>query len=366
MVLEKQVEDVLGNLTEKDFKRIKKLSASKIYLWRHCPMAFFQRYIVHEKIPEHIRLTFGKSIHYYLDMFYDKNFKSPDSFANAWSWYWRGNVSAEVINKKKSGTVNVRRYPSFRRVPFDPKNPTEEEGFIEIGDHMTFGHYIDDTSTYLLDGRDKPQRHPKVNIAYGYTSLGKSIMKRFHKRHKDKEPPLYRETRKTLDLFGHEVIVIFDRIDKWPSGEWTITDYKTNKWPPRGLDFHKNVQFTIYSYAARKLFGEELGPKEKAIYHYHLRTGELHETHRGEDDFVYLEKLLEDTSDGINRALRTGNFIPHYGHQCPSCDFAIPCDKYSPHHGGPKIIMPEELHSPRSFETWEELEEAHNPIIEVA
>jgi len=360
-----QVVSVLENLNDKDIKRIKKLSASKISLWWHCPMAFFQRYIAHEWVPEHIRLTFGKSIHYFLDQFYKKNYKSPDSFANSWSWYWRGKISGESVREKKTlERMTVKKYPTFRRSPYDARNPTEEEGFLEIGDHITFGNFAEDGNTFLLDSRENPIKHPKVNILFGYTTLGKSILRRFYERHKGREPPIYREKRKTLDIFGHPTIVIFDRVDKWPDGGWTITDYKTNKWPPGGLDLHRNVQFTLYSYAARKMFGNELGPVENAIYHYHLRNGKLYETHRSEEDFVYLEKLLDRTSSEIDRALKTGDFIPYYGYKCPSCDFSVPCETYSIHHGGPKLIREKRIIVPRSFEYWEDLEEANSADLE--
>lgn len=362
MIDQKKLEDILASLDDGDIKRIKKLSASKITLWRHCPLAFFQRYVAHERVPDDIRLAFGKSIHYFLNQFYEKNYKTPDSFANSWSWYWRRFISGEGIQDKKILEVlTKKKFPTFRQRPKDLDNPTEEEGFLEMGSHISFGHYVEDGRTYLEEN-GVMGRHPKANIMFGYMSLGRSMLRRFFERHKGKEPPFIREKRFDLDLFGHDVIVIFDRVDKWPDGRWTITDYKTNKHPPGEFEFPRNVQFTLYSYAARKLFEKELGGEEKAMYHYHLRDGRIFETHRSQDDFVYLEKLLEDTAEGIDRALKTGNFVPYYSWKCPSCDFVSPCSKYSPHHGGPRILTDNKTFRTLTFEGWEDLVEASNVV----
>jgi len=396
------LEKTLADLTSRDIERIKKLSASKIALWENCPMAFYQRYIVHEKIPEHIRLAFGKSIHHYLnEPFYGKkkveeyfqgelfsrkkreksrlNWKSGTSFANSWSWYFTREVAERNIKEKRLGEkINIRKFPTFTRkefpddpdspyilsIPEDPDNPTKEEGFFEIGDHITFGNFVEDGRTYLGKGNKLKDRHPKVNYLFDYIKNGKIILERCFERHRTREPPVYREERRIIDLFGHETIVIFDRIDKMPNGDWSITDYKTSKAPPSGSDIHRSVQFTIYSLAARKLFQKEFGRKESAIYNYHLRTGQLFKTARSETDFIYLEKLLDSVADGIDGALRTGNFIPHYDHRCSGCDFLIPCEKYSPSYGGPRIIRQDAIKDPVSFDTWEDLEEFHNPLID--
>jgi RecB family exonuclease len=361
----RQLEDVLSNLSDADIKRIKRLSASKVQLWENCHLAFFQRYIAHEKVPENIRLTFGKSIHYFLDQFYKKNYKSPDSFANSWSWYWWRKISGEGVRDKKTlENLEIKEYPTFRNVPMEPYAPTDEEGVMKIGNHISYGNFIDDDLTFIGKGKGKEDVHPKVNISWGYSSLGRSILKRFHERHKGKEPPAHREERKTLDLFGHETIVILDRVDLWPNGDWTITDYKTNKFPPRPNEIHRNVQFTIYSKAAREIYGKEFGSDEAAIFQYHLRTGEFFETHRSERDFIHLEQLLDRVSREIEDALTTGNFAPHYDYRCSSCEFVIPCETYSQGYGGPKIVRGGRLKEPKSFGGWEDLEEKYSPGME--
>jgi len=39
--------------------------------------------------------------------------------------------------------------------PLDPENPSDEEGFMEIGNHINFGHWLEDGATYLKDRRRK-------------------------------------------------------------------------------------------------------------------------------------------------------------------------------------------------------------------
>ena len=57
-----------------------KISSTKITTYKGCSFAYFLKYVAHEKVPTNIRAGFGKEIHYMLELFYDRNFKSAESF----------------------------------------------------------------------------------------------------------------------------------------------------------------------------------------------------------------------------------------------------------------------------------------------
>lgn len=317
------------DLESKTKERILTLSASKLALWDSCPMAFFLRYIQHEKIPENVALTFGKTIHYYANIFYSKNFKSPESFANSWKRYWWAICSGEFLKKKNS--------------------------VYEVTQHTLSNGKTLDLRTDIKFGPDPP------GVFFGYMTLGKNILTRFYKRHKIKAPPEEREKRRIVNLFGHKIIIIFDRIDRI-NGRLYVTDYKTDKKCPDKDSFilHRAQQFTIYSAAAKDIFGVE----DAAILYYHLRSGQVLKTKRSERDFIYLQHMLNNASEGIEKALNSGDFVPRYGYRCNFCDSKVPCERYSISHGGPKIIHSGEIIPAEPFTEWYTPEELNELLIE--
>lgn len=153
------------------------------------------------------------------------------------------------------------------------------------------------------------------------------------------------------------MVVVFDRIDNWDNGKWSITDYKTSKREPQKEEVHRSIQFTIYSFAARKIFEEEFGCPESAIYYYHLRSGRIFKTQRDKKDFEYLRRLVRCVSLEIDHALKTGDFIANYGYHCQWCRFNEACQKYVFKKDGPAKTQPEGLAAPVNFDDWENLEE---------
>ncbi len=252
---------------------IGKLSTTKIGTYKGCSLAYFLQYVKHEKVPENVRLVFGKAIHYMLDRFYDFNYKSPESFSKFWKYYWFSTIAGDFLKGKTKKELEVKE--------FKIKNDFN----IKIGNHVDLGP------------------NP-VGIFFGYMKVGENILERFYVRHKPQPNPIAKEKSfgvkkdEPIDINGHLVRGIFDRIDK--KGNYMyITDYKTDKKSPAEDSFllHRNTQFSLYSYAFRKIFGEE----EKALLYYHLRSGDIFKTHRSEKDYDYLKRLLDEVSNGIEK-----------------------------------------------------------------
>lgn len=308
-------------------------SSSKITTYMGCSMAYFLKYVKHEKVPSHVRFAVGKSIHYMIERFYKYNYKSADSFANFWKFYWFRQCSGEGLKGKAKAETVISPYET-------------KKGIIHLGDHINLGQNV-------------PGADP-VGIFFGYMKLGANILKRFYENHiaekrgeNGRRPPAYNEfgfgNRKAepFEINGHKVRGFIDRIDNTLGG-WFLGDYKTDKGDPMSDSFtlHRHPQFTFYSYAFRKLFGAI----EKAIFYYHLRTGRIFETHRSEKDYDYAKRLLDETAEGVSK----NRFFPFYGFHCNICDLKIACEKWCmEEHGGPSLNLEGRLKPAVTFDDWD-------------
>jgi hypothetical protein len=270
----------------------REMSASMLTTLFGCSLAFYFQYIQHERVPQSDNLAFGAAIHYMLQLFYKKNFKSAETFANFWKGYWMRKVfSPELDNRGKpvreKGRVVFKKGPDGKPVVspeirwFDPKS----------------GPFV-------------------------YMNIGAGILKNFYTRHKGKPSPIaFEKPFRKLKFNGHLLRGVWDRIDKSEEG-FLITDYKTNKGCPtdeRELALlHRHPQFTIYSLAFREVYGKT----ERDILFYHLRSGRIIKTRRSQGDFDYLASML----DKAQRTIEEGDYTPFYGFHCKFCDFlAGPC-----------------------------------------
>lgn len=320
-----------------------KLSPSKITTYEGCSMAYYLKYIMHEKVPTNVRALFGKNIHYMLELFYDKNYKSDESFAKFWRYYWASNVSGDLLKGKAKKELRVKEFPYTRR---NYETGQKEECSLRVGNHVNLG----------------PE---PVGVFFDYMKLGTNILKMFYNKHKNLSQPFVKEYSfgvkkdEPVEINGHLVRGVFDRIDKVDEEHiirnkeiekgYYLTDYKTDKSSPGGNSFilHRNIQFTLYSYVFEKLFGE----KEKAILYYHLRTGKRFETHRSEKDYDYLKRTLDKVAEGIIK----NKFEPFYGFHCSFCDYMPACEKYSmPYRGGPRIDLEGKIKPAKEFIGWDD------------
>lgn len=116
----------------------------------------------------------------------------------------------------------------------------------------------------------------------------------------------------TVKIGEHETIGVFDQIDT----KGRIIDYKSGVKPTQGkLDL--DLQFTVYSYAYRQLFGREEG----GLILRHLGTMKDMKTTRTEDDF----EILKEEVNKISKRLKGKLFVRNLGRNCASCYFIEPC-----------------------------------------
>lgn len=116
-----------------------------------------------------------------------------------------------------------------------------------------------------------------------------------------------------VKLGEHTLIGVFDQVDD----EGRVIDYKTGVKPTRNqLDF--DLQFTVYSYAYRYLFGKS----EKDLVLLHLNTGTEITTSRTQKDFDVLLVEIDKIAKRINS---TNTFIRNINRRCGDCYFLEAC-----------------------------------------
>ncbi len=289
----------------------RRLSSTKISIWKRCPLLYYLIYECkeHEKPPKAVNYAFGQAIHHLLDKFYEKKFKSAESFANFGKHYVKGVFAGDFLKGKEKANLKVREIPHVLA--------SRDKIQIRIGNHVRF------------HGSDEKIKE----TFFMYTRVCESMLKSFFERHRDEKPPLEREKRILFDFNGFPMIGILDRIDEADKG-MIITDYKTDINPPQPAVLQSNHQFTIYSAAFRTLFGRN----ERGIIYYHLRSGMKYPTSRGQEHFGHLEKLCER----MMRSIADKNFQPIEAYRCSSCDYSQICLEYTADSLGVRKLTPEE------------------------
>jgi CRISPR/Cas system-associated exonuclease Cas4 (RecB family) len=114
-------------------------------------------------------------------------------------------------------------------------------------------------------------------------------------------------------MIGNHVLVgVIDQVDN----RGKVIDYKTGAKPTKTqLDF--DLQFTIYSYAYRKIFGK----RESGLILRHLTTCSDITTERKANDF----KFLASEIDKIERSINNDIFVRNLSRGCAYCYFLEAC-----------------------------------------
>ncbi len=146
---------------------------------------------------------------------------------------------------------------------------------------------------------------------------GQEMLKSYYNKFvKHSSPPIATEyffgRDNLVQIGGHTIIGVFDQID----ADNNVIDYKSGVKPTFSeLDF--DLQFTIYSYAYRKLFGKP----ENGLILRHLGTMKDMTTARAEKDFV----ILEEEIGKVEKRLKSKSFVRNLGRDCAGCFFLGHC-----------------------------------------
>jgi len=136
---------------------------------------------------------------------------------------------------------------------------------------------------------------------------------KFVKGHKDPLVTEYFFGRDNPVKIGNNTVIgVFDQID----AKNRIIDYKTGVKPTQAkLDL--DLQFTLYSYAYRQLFGKE----ESGLILRHLGTMKDLKTQRCEKDF----EVLEEEVNKVEKKLKGKVFVRNLDRNCADCYFLEEC-----------------------------------------
>ena len=203
-------------------------SESKLNLLFRCPLAFKLNYLERVAVPQSVEKVFGATIHYFLKRFFalKYGYKSPESFSRSFVGFWKGVLEG----RHGPGGYNTPPVPlRFRRQKID------------------------------------------------YFGLGIALLKQFYQENQSflqgpNERPRYCETRLVFPFSGFRLTAILDRIQPEGGGE-TIYDYKTSVFQKSEIERAIDTQFTFYSLAYLKKFGQP--PQRLALWYLRPQGSEI-------------------------------------------------------------------------------------------
>jgi len=203
-------------------------SESKLNLLFRCPLAFKLNYLERVAVPQSVEKVFGATIHYFLKRFFalKYGYKSPESFSRSFVGFWKGVLEG----RHGPGGYNTPPVPlRFRRQKID------------------------------------------------YFGLGIALLKQFYQENQSflqgpNERPRCCETRLVFPFSGFRLTAILDRIQPEGGGE-TIYDYKTSVFQKSEIERAIDTQFTFYSLAYLKKFGQP--PQRLALWYLRPQGSEI-------------------------------------------------------------------------------------------
>jgi DNA helicase-2/ATP-dependent DNA helicase PcrA len=141
---------------------------------------------------------------------------------------------------------------------------------------------------------------------------------RYHERaQSDEGQPVWFERQFSFKLGPHLVRGRVDRVDRLPSGEYELIDYKTGR-PKPAEQLADDVQLSLYSIAAREAWGLE---STRGAYHYLLddeKVAIAGDAARAE----WIRGVALEVAEGI----RAQEFEPTPSQQaCSWCDYRLVC-----------------------------------------
>lgn len=156
-----------------------------------------------------------------------------------------------------------------------------------------------------------------------YTALARLVLAGYVEAHRDRPLPILLEYPFEIPLqdegSGREYLLrgIIDRVDQTADG-LVIVDYKTSKRKPSPKQLREDLQLTVYAFAVRQLFGEEV----RRVVYYHLRDQTELIVERDEAALQRLEReVLPQVANGIAEQ----RFNPRPGYYCRFCEYRELC-----------------------------------------
>jgi RecB family exonuclease len=147
---------------------------------------------------------------------------------------------------------------------------------------------------------------------------GLSIIDNFYSSHTPGLSTIL-STEKFFEIYfeDNKIVGKIDRIDKLPTGELEIIDYKTNKKLPAESDFNFDLQLPLYEWAAKTIWNDLDNVK---LTLYFLRHGKKI-TPPNIKSLIELQDFIRFSVD----AIRKSDFLPSTSPLCGWCEYIHMC-----------------------------------------
>ena len=256
-----------------------RLSYSAISTYQSCPLQYRFRYI--DRLPSRpsAALEFGSALHKALHELYDKN-RSLEQLNEFLAQRWGATeVLQEAVEPRYSLAVAVSTMENFYR-----------ENFKEDGTPLIVPHALEEWFEIALD--------------------------------------------------GHVLVGRIDRIDTLENGNHEIIDYKTGKRLPSQEDLDKDLQLSIYYWAAHEAMGG-INPERLKFYFLRPDSNEQFVTYRMPDRIKDTKETVYEVIRSIESDKASDVFKPVKNPLCGWCDYQGECESLATSARSDVITNPE-------------------------
>lgn len=153
-----------------------------------------------------------------------------------------------------------------------------------------------------------------------FYQTGIDIITNFYSSHKPGMTTIL-DTERFFEIYweGHKIVGKIDRVDRLPTGEIEIIDYKTNKKLPHEDDFNYDFQLPLYHWAAKTLWNDVNDVK---LTLYFLR----HNKKLSPEKIKPLPELQNYILKSVD-AIQKSNFKPTNSVLCGWCEYLDRCEE---------------------------------------
>ena len=173
-------------------------SASKIDLYRRCPLQFKFRYALHVPGQPGAPLEIGAAVHAVLE---------------------------QMARRRANG-----------------ESTSEEQALDLLKKHWRYDGF--DSEKRLREGQDAAANMIRVFMKWDQEAAARGA------------EIVGVEQEFKMDMDGFKFIGKMDRVDRESNGRYVVTDYKTGKTPTKKSDIVHDVQMNLYALAAKEIYGE--------------------------------------------------------------------------------------------------------------